>query len=97
MMQRRWNGPKALSWRKPSHYDILWTPEKVKELSKDFVQEPYFTIEDKSSGRGRKYRIDRESWCTKQRQEIVEEEKRKEKTHSEHTVDDLVKAIKSSK
>ena len=77
------------------HYELEWTPETVKELSKDFVEQPYCMIEDKMPGKTRKYVIDLETWCTKPRKQILDLERRKDVDSSEQSVLDLAKAIKS--
>jgi hypothetical protein len=76
------------------HYEIAWTPEKIKELSKEFVEFPKFMIEDKDAGHTKKYVIDGDTWRTKPRQEIIKLEKEKEHAHSAQAVKNLADAIK---
>lgn len=52
------------------HYEYEWKPEVIKELAKDFSKETRFYIMDEN----RKYTVDRESWSSGSRQEIISAE-----------------------
>jgi hypothetical protein len=72
--------PQEMAWVKTlmpkktvPHYLIPWTSGKLKELAKDFVESPGFYIEDKEIQK--KFTIDRETWMTKPRDEILKEER----------------------